>query len=97
MNEDKCEVTAIIKYDLFPYYVVTKGSLNNDGSIAISSHSYHRAESVIRVLPIETFDEQVEKRRKIANDYDLLHNNLKVQLLNEAKVNYRDIQMKYNK
>lgn len=90
MNPDDLlpTVTAIVKYDLFPNYVVAKGKLMEDGGIKTSSTSYFRSRSVIKVLPESEYEPQEAKLRMIQQAYRERERQLRVDILKENGVDF---------
>ncbi|QYC52557.1 hypothetical protein [Salmonella phage SSBI34] len=81
-------VTAIVRYDLFPKYRVSKGWLQGDGSVKVNNHSYYRAESIIRVLPPEKYEDEKERLERIIEDYRENERQLRIDILAANKVNF---------
>lgn len=90
MNPDNLlpTVTAIIKYDLFPYYVVAKGNLRQDGGIQTGVTSYYRPEGVLKVLPESEYEVQKANRSAIEQDYRERERELRVDILIENDVDF---------
>lgn len=87
----KTIVTALIKYDLFPFYVVRKGVLNPDGGIQLNKVSSYDVSAVLRILPESAFEDEEEKRSGLSKKYDELVQNIRVELLEEANVNFKGL------
>ncbi|QUL77315.1 hypothetical protein A54_265 [Septuagintavirus sv54] len=82
-------VTAIVKYDLFPRYRVIKGRLLPNGNVQlIGSTSYMKAEHIIRILPLDQFEEEEKKKDKLVSDYREKELKLRLDLLEQAGVDY---------
>lgn len=81
-------VTAIIKYDLYPYYRVTLGHLRPDGGIKLSDVSYYRTESVIKVLPESEYEAQKDALQLIEQTYREKERQLRIDILAGAGVNF---------
>lgn len=91
MNPDALlgpEVTAIVKYDLYPYYRVAKGRLRHDGGIDTSGASYYLPESVIKVLPVSEYEPQKDALQLIEQAYREKERQLRIDILNGAGVNF---------
>lgn len=90
MNPDDLlpEVTAIVKYDLYPYYRLAKGRLRNDGGIKLSETSYYRPESVIKVLPKSEYEPQKDKLQLIDQIYREKERQLRIDILKEFGVDF---------
>lgn len=90
MNPDDLlpEVTAIIKYDLYPYYRVAKGKLREDGGIKLTESSYYRPDSVIKVLPISEYDAQKDSLQLIEQVYREKERELRIDILKCAGVKF---------
>ena len=87
----KTIVTVLIKYDLFPFYVVRKGELNPDGSIQINKIYSYDASAVLRILPESSYEEEKEKRDGLSKKYDECVQNIRVDLLEDANVNFKGL------
>ncbi|URC22606.1 hypothetical protein KASHIRA_00120 [Serratia phage vB_SmaM-Kashira] len=79
-------VTALVKYDLFPHYVVCTGTLRNDGGIKMSGASYYPAASVLRILPESCYQEERSKRGELERRHSAGVERLRYELLSEAGV-----------
>lgn len=90
MNPDDLlpEVTAIIKYDLYPYYRVAKGKLREDGGIKLTESSYYRPDSVIKVLPISEYETQKDSLQLIEQVYREKERELRIDILKCAGVKF---------
>lgn len=90
MNEDDIlpEVTAIVKYDLYPYYLVVKGKLSKFGGIKLGGASHYRPESVIKVLPASEYDSQKDTLKLIRQVYDEKECQLRVDILKQHGVHF---------
>lgn len=80
-------VTAIVKYDLFPYYNVVFGELNLEGCIRCSSGTF-RQESVIRVLPEAAFETQQTLLRQATASYRNQERQLRIDILEQHGVDF---------
>lgn len=81
-------VTAIVKYDLYPYYHVTKGRLRHDGGIDTSGASYYRPESVIKVLPASEYEPQKDALQRIEQTYREKERQLRIDILEQNGVDF---------
>lgn len=90
MNEDDIlpEVTAIVKYDLYPYYLVVKGKLSKFGGIKLDRASHYRPESVIKVLPASEYDSQKDTLKLIRQVYSEKECQLRVDILKQHGVHF---------
>lgn len=87
-DEVNVQVTGIVKYDLFPYYTVVRGELRDDGGIDLSSYSYHKPESVIKVLGIGAYEAEKERLAKVQDEYRKRHQELRGELFREFGVDF---------
>lgn len=83
MNPDDLlpTVTAIVKYDLYPYYLVRKGKLRTDGGIQTDRVSYYRPDCVVKVLPESEYEVQESRCRGIQHDYREKERQLRIDIL----------------
>lgn len=81
------KVTAFLKYDLYPYYVVLEGDLQENFDVKTSCGTYNRGK-VIYVRPIDEFGKHQEARNTITKEYDRLHRQLKIDVLRNNGVNF---------
>lgn len=58
------KVTAVIRYDIFPYFTVVQGTLNDDGSVRTESGVYHS--SKVLAIKGEHLYKDLEQARKVA-------------------------------
>lgn len=86
MNPDGPHIAALIKYDLYPYYTVVKGSLRFDGGVQLDTCSFHTPASVIRILPGYQYDAEKHRLTTLKEAYNTRHEELKRQLLAEFDV-----------
>lgn len=82
------EVTAIVKYDSFPYYNVFVGQLRMDGGVSLESKRYVRQESVIAVFPKEAFDTQSILWKQLKNSYRDQERQLRIDILKQHGVDF---------
>lgn len=89
MNPEKLlpKVAVIVRYDIYPHYLVSKGTLLPGGRVKTSCGTY-TADSIIRVLPESDFEAYDEQRRKVAKDYDEKERQLRVDILKQNGVNF---------
>lgn len=90
MNPDDLlpTVTAIVKYDLYPHYLVRKGKLRPDGGIQMERSSYYSPDCVIKVFPESEYEAQEARQRKIVRIYREKTHKLRIDILNEADVDF---------
>lgn len=87
MNPTCQYVTALVKYDLYPYYLVVKGSLRFDGGVQrLDNCGYYAPESVIRILPESQYGPEKHRLVTLKDAYNTRHAELKSQLLAEFDV-----------
>lgn len=84
-NLKPAKQTALIKYDLYPFYVVFSGFVQNGEEFVLGEGpSYFKMESVIKLLPIESLEEEEKKRDKLESDYRRLTTRLQKKLLTDV-------------
>ncbi|UNA02655.1 hypothetical protein [Enterobacter phage vB_ExiM_F5M1E] len=90
MNPDDLlpSVTAIVKYDVFPYYVVAKGKLLNNGGVRAEGLGIFSAESVIRIFPDDQYNTLNRQRESLKNDYRKKERQLRIDILEQAGVDF---------
>ena len=89
MNDDfMTTLTVIVKYDLYPFYLVAKGKLLSNGDIKTSATSFYRRESVIKVLPESEYEVQKVILQNIESEYRKKERQLRIDLLKEAGVDF---------
>lgn len=81
------KVTAFLKYDLYPYYVVLEGDLQENFDVKTSCGTYSRGK-VMCVRPIDELDKHREARNTVTKEYDRLHRQLKIDVLRQNGVNF---------
>lgn len=89
MNPDDLlpTVTAIVGYDIYPHYLVTKGKLLPGGRVKTSAGTY-AADSVIRILPECDYESQEAVLRKVKSEYTAKERQLRVDILKQNGVNF---------
>ena len=90
MNPDSLNptVTAIVGYDIFPYYVVTKGKLTSTGGIQATGIGIYSADSVIRIFPKDQYDALNRQREALKDEYRKRERQLRVDILEQAGVDF---------
>lgn len=90
MNPDALNptVAAIVGYDVFPYYVVTKGKLTRAGGIQAVGLGIYSADSVIRVFPEDQYDVLNRQRESLKNEYRQKERQLRIDILEQADVDF---------
>lgn len=91
MNENEIKfpiVTAIIRCDLYPGYVVTMGGLQMDGGIRLSSGGTYSGGSVLKVLPLDAYNTQEQLLRQIKNSYREQERQLRIDILKQHGVDF---------
>lgn len=81
------KVTAFVKYDLYPYYTVVLGDLQENFDVKTASGIYSR-EKVIHVRPSHEIDGHRNTLISIKKDHDLLLRKLKVDLLKKNGIHF---------
>lgn len=80
-------VTAIVRYDIYPHYLVSKGRLLPGGGVKTSCGTY-AVESVLRILPECDYERLEDVRRKVSREYTARERQLRVDILKENDVNF---------
>lgn len=88
MNEHETYVTILVKYDIFPFYLVNRGTMRDDGSVK-TDIGYFAANSILKILPYRLYEEQQNKLDSIRSTYRSVHENLMQTLLDENDVNFQ--------
>uniref|UniRef100_A0AAU8GGQ6 Uncharacterized protein n=1 Tax=Salmonella phage vB_SEnST11_KE23 TaxID=3161174 RepID=A0AAU8GGQ6_9CAUD len=81
------KVTAFVKYDLYPHYIVLEGELQENFDVKTSCGTFNHAK-VITVKPISELDRHREDYENIRKAYDRLHTKLKVDILKQHGVDF---------
>ena len=90
MNPDALNptVAAIVSYDVFPYYVVTKGKLTSTGGICATGLGIYSDDSVIRIFPEDQYDALNRQREALKNEYRKKERQLRIDILEQADVDF---------
>lgn len=83
------KVTAFIKYDLYPHYIVLEGELQENFDVKTSCGNFNHTK-VIDVKPISDLQEHRGKHDNIRKEHDRLHRQLKIDLLKQNGVDFID-------
>lgn len=81
-------VTAIVKYDTYPYYNVISGELRLDGSVGWGNNGHFRQESVIRILPEAAFETHNILLEQIKRSYRNQERQLRIDILKQGGVDF---------
>ena len=81
------KVTAFLKYDLYPYYIVLEGDLQENFDVKTSCGTYNH-KKVLQIKPFSDFKEHQETHTRICKEHDRLLRQLKVDLLNQNGINF---------
>lgn len=81
------KVTAFLKYDLYPYYLVLEGDLQENFDVKTSCGTYNH-DKVINLKPIGELEEHKDTLASIKKDHDLLLRKLKIDLLKRNGINF---------
>lgn len=81
------KVTVIVHYDIYPYYLVYKGTLLPGGRVETICGTY-AVDSIIRVLPESDFEAYDAQRRKVSSEYTEKERQLRVDILKQNGVNF---------
>lgn len=87
LNDLLPTVTAIVSYDIFPHYLVTKGKLLSGGRVKASCGTY-AVDSIIRILPESDYEQYEATRRKVSAEYTQKQRQLRVDILKQNGVNF---------
>lgn len=74
------EVTALVKYDIFPYYLVFKGQLLHDRSVQVGTRIY-KPENVLKTTKPIKYDFHRAIRYNLVREYDEIDARVRKQLL----------------
>lgn len=90
MNPDDLlpTVAAIVRYDLYPYYLVTKGKLTKTGGINTLGVGIYSADSVIRIFPEGEYEGLEKQRQALKNIYREKERQLRIDILEQAGVDF---------
>lgn len=81
-------VTAIVKYDTYPYYNVVLAQLGMDGGVKWGNNGSFRQESVIRVLPEAAFETQNRLLDQVKYSYRKQERQLRIDILKQHGVDF---------
>lgn len=81
------KVTVIVRYDIYPHYLVDKGTLLPGGRVGTTCGTYG-VDSIIRVLPESDFEAYEAQRRKVSSEYTEKERQLRVDILKQNGVNF---------
>lgn len=63
-------VCAFVKYDLYPYYIVCKGELQEDFSLHLPDRDgFYRPSSILKIQPVADYEDHKNTHDKIVNTY----------------------------
>lgn len=82
------EVTAIVEYDLYPYYLVTKGLLQKDGGVRSETMGNFKSDSILKVFPGCSYEALEGVLRQITSSYHKQERQLRVDILKEHGVDF---------
>lgn len=80
-------VTAIVRYDIYPHYLVSKGKLLPGGKVKTSCGTY-AVDSIIRILPESDYETYEAQRRKVSKEYTEKERQLRIDTLKENGVKF---------
>ncbi|AGZ17627.1 hypothetical protein X824_gp196 [Escherichia phage 4MG] len=81
------KVTAFLKYDLYPYYIVLEGELQENFDVKTSCGTYSHTK-VLRVKPFSEYDLHSKIHRDIKQQHDRCLRKLKVDLLKQNGIDF---------
>lgn len=85
------KVTAIIKYDIYPYYLVLEGDLNEEFDVLTKVGRYS-AKNLLAVKSLSEFTTQKQKLEDIRRQYREKEKELRLALLEENGVDFVKIE-----
>lgn len=81
-------VTALVKYDIFPKYLVVKGYLQPDFTVKTNPYSFYRTTSILQILPAESYESEKERLQRIEDNYYENERQLRIDILKENGVDF---------
>lgn len=63
------KVTAVVKYDLYPYFLVVEGDLQENGDVKTGSGTY-AGHKVVTIRPPHLYEETKNAREHIKREFD---------------------------
>lgn len=81
------KVTAFVKYDLYPHYVVLEGDLQENFDVKTSCGTYSHSK-VLCVKPFSELKDHEDAHKKICREYKRMENELRVDLLKKNGINF---------
>lgn len=81
------KVTAFLKYDLYPYYIVLEGDLDEAFYVKTVCGTYH-PKNVLAIKPISELEGHKNTHTAIMKDHDRLLRKLKVDLLEQNGIDF---------
>lgn len=81
------KVTAFIRYDIYPYYIVLEGDLQENFDVKTSCGAYHHR-NVLCVKPISELKQHEDTHKKITREHKRLEAELRVDLLKKNGINF---------
>lgn len=81
------KVTAFIKYDLYPYYIVLDGDLQENFDVKSSCVTYNRSK-VLDIKPFSELEMHKNNHTTIRKEHDRRLRKIKVDLLKEHGINF---------
>lgn len=81
------KVTAFIRYDIYPYYIVLEGDLQENFDVKTSCGTYNHR-NVLCIKPFSELKEHEDNHKKICREYKRLEAELRVDLLKKNGINF---------
>lgn len=81
------KVTAFVRYDLYPYYIVLEGDLQENFDVKTSCGTYNHTK-VLQIKPLSELAEHKETHTRIRKEHDRLLRQLKVDLLKQNGIDF---------
>lgn len=80
-------VTAFVKYDLYPYYIVLEGDLQETFDVKTSCGTYG-ASALLSIKPISEIEKHKEIHTNILKEHDQSLRQLKIDLLKQNGIDF---------
>lgn len=81
------KVTAFLKYDLYPYYIVLEGDLQENFDVKTQCGTYNY-EKVLQIKPWSELENHRAAHTDIRREHDRLLRQLKIDLLDRYRIDF---------
>lgn len=81
------KVTAFVKYDLYPYYIVLLGELQENFDVKTSCGTYNHSK-VLDIKPFSELETHQNTHTTIRREHDQRLRQIKIDLLKEHNINF---------